>query len=66
MIRCPIEKAIISTGLSTDAVQFDSLPDCAVPLQCEACGQVHFWRPSDAWVHGAARKPTGGNGRAPE
>ena len=64
MIQCPVENATISTGLSTDTVQFESLPDCAVPLRCHICGQVHFWRPRDAWVHGKERNPTRHNGAA--
>jgi hypothetical protein len=64
MIRCPVELATISTGLSTDTVQFESLPNCAVPLQCQACGGVHFWRPGDAWVHGSPHKPARRNGQA--
>jgi hypothetical protein len=36
-------------GLSTDAVQFESLPDCAIPFKCHACKKVHYWRPRDAW-----------------
>ena len=52
MIRCCNRAVIVSTGLSTNTVQFELLPDRAVPLQCHACGKTHHWRPRDAWVHG--------------
>jgi hypothetical protein len=57
MIRCPQNAVTVSTGISTNTVQFDSLPDCAIPLDCPACHTVHRWRPRDAWVNGSLRKP---------
>jgi hypothetical protein len=57
MIRCPTNAVTVSTGLSTNTVQFDSLPDRAIPLDCPACHTVHRWRPRDAWVQGASAKP---------
>jgi hypothetical protein len=57
MIRCPVSAVTVSTGLSTGTVQFDSLPDRAIPLDCPACHTVHRWRPRDAWVEGAPAKP---------
>jgi hypothetical protein len=59
MVRCPVHSVTVSTGLSTDTVQFDSLPDCAIPLACPACGTAHRWRPRDAWVQGSLSKPVG-------
>ena len=53
MIRCPTNAVTVSTGLSTTTIRFDSLPDCAIPLDCPACRTVHRWRPRDAWVQGA-------------
>jgi hypothetical protein len=57
MIRCPLEAVTVSTGISTDTVQFESLPDCAVPLHCPACHKTHYWRPGDAWVFGSTPAP---------
>ena len=56
MVRCPVHSVTVSTGLSTGTVQFDSLPDCTIPLACPACGQAHRWRPRDAWVQGSPAK----------
>jgi len=56
MVRCPVHSVTVSTGLSTGTVQFDSLPDCAIPLACPACSTTHRWRPRDAWVQGSPSK----------
>jgi hypothetical protein len=40
----------VSTGLKTEWVVLRSLPCVAVPLRCPACGQLHRWKPADAWV----------------
>ena len=48
--RCPATLRLISTGLRTEMVNFDSLPDVAVPVCCPECGEKHRWRPADAWV----------------
>jgi hypothetical protein len=55
MIRCPTVSRAVSTGLNTETVVFASLIDLYMPLQCPACGQVHKWRPPDAWVYGTGR-----------
>jgi hypothetical protein len=44
--------------LKTEWVFLKSLPCVAVPLRCPACGQMHRWKPDDAWI-GSAR-PSGG------
>ncbi len=62
MIKCPRRAVTVSTGLSTDTVVFETLPDCAVPLRCHACNEIHYWRPGEAFVPGAHRQQ---NGRAP-
>jgi hypothetical protein len=41
--------APVRTGV--DLVVFKSLPPVAVPLRCRACGQVHRWKPQDAWIN---------------
>lgn len=50
LIRCPRTRRPVRTGLTTDTVIFESLLPIALPLRCPACGQVHRWKPVDAWV----------------
>jgi hypothetical protein len=52
-IRCPQTGRAMPTGLTTDMVVFETLPPVALSLRCPACGQVHKWRPADAWVAGS-------------
>jgi hypothetical protein len=49
-INCPNTGMAVTTGLKTEWVVFGSLPPVAVPLRCPACGQVHRWKPQDAWI----------------
>jgi hypothetical protein len=49
-INCPNTGVPVGTGLATRSVVFSSLPPVAVPLCCPACGQVHKWKPQDAWI----------------
>ena len=63
MTNCPATRRPISTGLNTDMVIFDSLPDVAVPISCPACCRQHLWRPSDAWVGSLGRPPALGRFR---
>ena len=56
-VQCPRTGAAVSTGLKTEWVVLRSLPSVAVPLRCPACGQMHKWKPDDAWI-GAARQPS--------
>ena len=58
LVQCPRTGAPVPTGLKTEWVLLKSLPSVAVPLRCPACGQMHKWKPDDAWI-GAAR-PVGG------
>jgi hypothetical protein len=55
LVQCPRTGAPVSTGLKTEWVLLKSLPCVAVPLRCSACGQIHKWKPGDAWI-GAARQ----------
>jgi len=50
LTRCPRTGGIISTGITTDMVQFDSLPNVAVPISCPICGTTHIWKPSTSWI----------------
>jgi len=42
----------IPTGITTDMVQFDSLPNVAIPISCPVCRRTHTWRPSTSWIAG--------------
>jgi hypothetical protein len=55
LVQCPRTGAPVSTGLKTEWVLLKSLPSVAVPLHCSACGQIHKWKPEDAWI-GSARQ----------
>jgi endogenous inhibitor of DNA gyrase (YacG/DUF329 family) len=54
-VQCPRTGAPVSTGLKTEWVFLKSLPSVAVPLRCPACGQMHKWKPDEAWI-GSARQ----------
>jgi hypothetical protein len=56
LVQCPRTGAPVPTGLKTEWVLLKSLPCVAVPLRCPACGQMHKWKPDDAWI-GSARQP---------
>jgi hypothetical protein len=43
LIHCPITGRVVPTGLATETVIFETLPDIAIPLNCPRCGQTHFW-----------------------
>jgi hypothetical protein len=50
LTRCPRTGSIIPTGIITDMVQFDSLPNVAIPIFCPNCGKTHIWKPSTSWI----------------
>lgn len=60
LVQCPRTGAPVPTGLKTEWVLLNSLPSVAVPLRCPACGQMHKWKPGDAWI-GAARQSGDGD-----
>lgn len=53
MIRCPVHNKDVTTGLDTETIIFETLPNLAIPMRCIACGQSHEWKPRDAWVANA-------------
>jgi hypothetical protein len=55
IIRCPITGLAVSTGLDTETIVFETLPEIEMPLQCPSCGETHHWRPREAWVRGVER-----------
>ena len=50
MVRCPTVGAVVPTGVTTEVVKFESIPDIAIPFRCPACLKMHEWRPITAWV----------------
>ena len=60
LVQCPRTGAPVPTGLKTEWVLLKSLPCVAVPLRCPACGQMHKWKPDDAWI-GSARQSSDAN-----
>ena len=50
MVRCPTVGTAVPTGLTTEAVKFESIPGIAIPFHCPACLKMHQWRPITAWV----------------
>jgi hypothetical protein len=52
LTRCPRTNQTISTGLNTDMVVFEDLPNVAIPVRCSACGSTHYWRIATAYVDG--------------
>jgi hypothetical protein len=50
MIRCPKFGRAISTGLQTEKIKFESLAGIKLSVVCPACGKIHRWRQSDAWI----------------
>jgi hypothetical protein len=57
LIRCFVTGEAVPTGLDTETVAFETLPDIAIPVQCLACGRTHHWRPRSAWVGGRNKRP---------
>lgn len=52
LIRCPASGKAIETGLDTETIIFETLPSIELPASCADCGQVHYWKPHQAWVEG--------------
>ena len=56
MVRCPTVGAVVPTGVTTEVVKFESIPDIAIPFRCPACLKTHKWRPIMAWVDKGRRR----------
>jgi hypothetical protein len=51
VILCPLTAIEAPTGLTTEVVQFDTLPKhLAMQFRCPHCKQIHAWSPQSAWV----------------
>jgi hypothetical protein len=55
MIHCPITGLAVPTGVTTEAVVFETLPNIALPMYCPSCERIHNWMPLQAWVKGEAK-----------
>jgi hypothetical protein len=53
-VKCPATGRIASTGIVTDWVSFDKLPDRPKYTRCPGCGMHHEWLKGDAWLSDAA------------
>jgi hypothetical protein len=50
MVRCPSVDAAVSTGVVCDIKTFSDLADRPARFTCAACGEVHEWSATDAWL----------------
>jgi hypothetical protein len=50
LMRCSETGKPVETGLDTETVVFETLPNVALPVKCPHCRQVHFWKPTEAWL----------------
>ena len=50
MTMCSVTNRSIPTGLTTNSVIFESLPDINLPIRCPRCGRQHVWSRRKAWV----------------
>jgi hypothetical protein len=48
MINCPATGRRVSTGIET--VDIEELPAVTAKMVCSACGGVHDWTKSHAWL----------------
>src|SRR5215813_7212747 len=52
LTRCPRTNGAIPTGLDSDVVVLETLPNVPIPVICSACGSTHYWMGFNAWVEG--------------
>ena len=55
LTRCPRTTEPIPTGLDSDMVILETLPNVPIPVVCSACGSTHYWMGFNAWVEGEER-----------
>ena len=48
MIKCPVTGRDVSTGIET--VGIEELPAVTAKMVCPACGRVHDWIKTNAWL----------------
>jgi hypothetical protein len=52
MVRCPTADTAVPTGIRCDIADFSHIATTA-PIACPACGGLHRWSLSDAWLRDA-------------
>jgi hypothetical protein len=50
MVTCPTTGKSISTGIETDRITFDQLPNVLSHSRCPHCGIEHPWWTREAWL----------------
>jgi hypothetical protein len=50
VINCVASGKVVSTGIEIERATFEALPDIRAQLRCPACGGLHLWSKSDAWL----------------
>jgi endogenous inhibitor of DNA gyrase (YacG/DUF329 family) len=48
MIKCPTTGRDVTTGIDTDQITFDGLPDVLSHSRCPVCGLEHAWSKREA------------------
>ncbi|HYU14301.1 MAG TPA: hypothetical protein VEK82_17115 [Stellaceae bacterium] len=48
MIKCPVTGHDVSTGIET--IGIEELPAVTAKMVCPACGRVHDWIKTNAWL----------------
>jgi hypothetical protein len=54
LTSCAWTGASIPTGVHSEWIELSSLPKIPIPVQCPACGRLHHWTRSTAWIAGEA------------
>jgi hypothetical protein len=63
VIRCILTGREVPTGLTTQDIQFETLPkDIEMSVGCPFCQRTHSWTPKDAWVKGKKKRSIRENG----
>lgn len=58
MLACARTHRFVSTGIETDIDTFIALPEVLCLTHCPACGGIHHWTKSEAWIcHGEGKLP---------
>ena len=55
-ITCPNTGREISTGIETDAITFENLPDVLNRTHCPVCGLEHLWWKREAHLDGSSAR----------
>jgi len=50
LIRCTKFGKAVPTGLDSNKIDFDALAGIQFSMVCPACGKIHRWKKSKAWI----------------